>query len=115
MTSGATYSIELNGNTPELATAQLNLTGGGSINLNNATLTSTLGYLPAFTDVFTIISGGPVTGTFSGLPNNSTFVIGTFQGTQFKATIVYTANSVLLTQPVPEPVHVLLVGAVSAR
>jgi hypothetical protein len=59
--------------------------------------------------VFTIISGGAVTGTFNGLPNNSTFVLGTFQGMQFRANVVYTANSVLLTQPVPEPVHVLLV------
>jgi hypothetical protein len=111
MTSGANYSIELNGNTAGTGHTQLNLTGGGSINLNNATLTSSLGYAPAPADVFTIISGGPVAGTFNGLPNNSTFVIGSFQGNQFRATIVYTATSVLLTQPVPEPIHVLLVGA----
>ena len=38
MTSGANYSIQLNGNAPGTGYSQLNLTGGGSINLNNATL-----------------------------------------------------------------------------
>jgi hypothetical protein len=70
-----------------------------------------LGYIPAPGDAYTIVSGGAVTGTFNGLPNNSDFIMGTFQGQQFKATIVYTSNSVFLTQPVPEPMHVLLVGA----
>jgi hypothetical protein len=111
MTSGANYQIQINGNTAGSGYTQLNLTGGGSINLNNATLSSTLGYIPAPADTFTIVSGGPVTGTFNGLPNNSDFIMGTFQGQQFKATIVYTSNSVFLTQPVPEPLHVLLVGA----
>jgi hypothetical protein len=111
MTSGATFGIELNGNSAGTGHTQLNLAGGGSINLNNATLSSSLGYAPALSDVFTIISGGPVAGTFNGLPNNSTFVIGTFQGTQFHANIVYTASSVLLTQPIPEPGHLLLMSA----
>jgi hypothetical protein len=92
--------------------SQLNLTGGGSINLNSATLGISLNYAPPVTDSFLIINGGPVTGTFLGLPNNANVILGTFLGNQYKATIVYAANSVSLVSPTPEPATIL--GACAA-
>jgi hypothetical protein len=107
MSTGTNFSVQLNGPTAGAGYSQLNLNGGGSVNLNNATLVTSIGYAPPVTDVFTIISGGPVTGIFNGLPNDSLVILGNFNGNQYKATIVYTANSVMLVSPVPEPATVL--------
>jgi hypothetical protein len=112
MSSGTDFSVQLNGGTAGTGYSQLNLSGGGSINLNNASLVTSIGYAPALGDNFAIITGGNVTGTFNGLPNNALVNLGTFNGNPYKATIVYTANSVLLTSPVPEPLHILMIGSI---
>ena len=75
--------------------------------MNNATLSTTLNYAPADTDIWTIINGGPVTGIFLNQPNNSEVVLGTFMGTFYKATIVYSGTNVVLTNPTPEPASTL--------
>jgi hypothetical protein len=111
MSAGTNFSVQLNGPTAGTGYSQLNLTGGGSVNLNNATLAPTLGYVPSPADTFTIITGGPVAGIFNGLPNNSQIDLGSFNGQPYKATIIYTSNSVFLTSPVPEPATILGVCA----
>src|SRR5205823_4901142 len=111
MTSGATFSMQMNGNTAGTGYSQLNLTGGGSIALNNATFSVSLGYGPADTDFFTVITGGPVSGIFNGLPNGSTVNLGMFNGGTFKADIMYTSNTVMLVNVVPEPASILLICA----
>jgi hypothetical protein len=118
MTSGSTYSLLMNGNTPGGGTTshdQLDLTGGGSISIGNAFLQTGLGYAPAPTDTINFIVGGPVTGIFSGRPDNSSFFVGTFGGQNYAATIHYTTNSVFLNNfsPVPEPLHILAIGGLT--
>src|SRR5262249_41426010 len=83
MAAGTNFSVQLNGNTAGTGHSQLNLNGGGSVNLNNATLVTSIGYAPPVTDVFNIITGGPVTGIFNGLPNNSLVILGNFNGNQY--------------------------------
>jgi fibronectin-binding autotransporter adhesin len=116
LNSGSVFAVELNGPTPGNGPNnhdQLNLTGGGSVNLGGATLTVTLsnGYVPANMtsgDTLTIITGGPVSGTFA---NGNSIVINGF----YPATIQYGSNSVVLQfQPVPEPAHALLFAAGAA-
>jgi hypothetical protein len=114
--AGSTFAAELNGPTPGSSASnhdQLNLTGGGSIDLGSATLLTSLGYAPGAGDNLAIIAGGPVTGTFAGLPNSTQFTVGTFGGTPYVATITYNPSSVVLSgfQPVPEPAHLLLLAA----
>lgn len=106
--TGATLQIELTSTTVKDV---LNVTG--TVNLTNSTLvTSLLSYTGAINDIFFIIlndGADAVTGTFAGLPDQSTFVVGanTFQ-------ISYDANSstnafasggndVALMAVVPEP------------
>jgi hypothetical protein len=113
MSTSASYSVELNGAAAGVSYDQLNLGGGGSINLNNSTLVTSLGYAPAPADSFTIITGGPVTGTFSGLPDGSTVLLGNFGGTDYTRTIQYGPTSVVLS-PVPEPGHILLLASAAA-
>jgi hypothetical protein len=100
MASGVSYALDLNGALAGTGYSQLNLTGGGSINLNNATLLTSLGYAPAPADSFTIITGGPVTGTFAGLPDGSQVLLGSFGGTDYTRFILYGPTSVVLS-PVP--------------
>ena len=101
----------MNGNTAGTGYSQLNLTGGGSIALNDATFSISLGYAPADTDFFTVITGGPISGIFNGLPNGTTIILGTFGGGTYKADIMYTSNLVFLTNVVPEPGCLLLICA----
>jgi hypothetical protein len=110
MASAVSYEIDLNGATAGTGYSQLSLTGGGSINLNNATLVTSLGYAPAATDSFTIIAGGPVTGIFNGLPDGSLVLLGNIGGTDYTRAIQYGATLVTLV-PVPEPGHILLLAA----
>jgi hypothetical protein len=119
MTGGSTFSMQMNGNTAGTGYSQLNLTGGGSIALNNATFSVSLGFAPADTDFFTVITGGAVSGIFNGLPNGTTIILGTFGGGTYKADIQYTSNAVTLINVVPEPACMLLIcagvgGALSA-
>jgi hypothetical protein len=115
MAAGSTFSVALNGNVAGTSGySQLNVTGGAAVNLNNATLATTVGYAPLVTDTFTIINGGAINGTFNGLPNNALVILGNFNGNQYKATIVYSANMVQLVSPVPEPGMILGLCAVVA-
>lgn len=112
--SGATFSLNVNGPTPGNGAnnhGQLLMTGGATIDITGSTLQTTLGYAPAPSQVITFISGGAVTGTFTGLPENQLFQVGTFNAVNYFANIHYTSNSVFFTV-VPEPVHVLGLGAV---
>jgi hypothetical protein len=54
-------------------------------------------------------------GQFIGLPNNQVFAVGFFGAQQYSAQIHYTSNQIFLNSftPVPEPVHMLLVGGVA--
>ncbi len=106
LASGANFAVDLNGATVGTTYSQLNLTGGGSINLGNATLVTSLGYAPAPGDSFTIITGGTVSGIFNGLTSGSMVPLGTFQGTPYSGYITYNSTSVVLT-PVPEPMGIL--------
>jgi hypothetical protein len=66
--------------------------------------------------MLTILTGSSVTGTFAGLPNNATFLVGSFNSQLYSATIQYQAGGVLLTgfTPVPEPAGVLAACALAA-
>jgi hypothetical protein len=86
MGPGSIFEAELGGPVPTKYD-QLNLTGGGSIALNGSALNVLLEYAPTPTDVFTIISGGPVSGTFSGLPNGAEFYVGRFNNTDYVGAI----------------------------
>lgn len=74
-------------------------------------LSTTLGYAPAPTDSFTILTGGPVTGQFAG---GTQFNAGTFNGLFYVGRITYTPTSVVLSDirptAVPEPATWLLAG-----
>jgi hypothetical protein len=111
MSANSTFSAELAGNVAGTGYSQLELTGGGSIDVTNATLSVTLGYAPTSSDILTIIFGGPVTGEFVNAPNGFSFPLGTFMGTPYRATILYTGTAVILTNPVPEPATILGVCA----
>lgn len=64
----------------------------GAVNLGNANLSIQPSYTPAVGEVFTIITGSSVTGTFKNLPEGSTV---TSNGVTFR--VNYTATSVTLT------------------
>ena len=114
MKSGSIFHIEIDGNTVQSGYSQLSLTGGGSIDLGDSSLATVLGYGPGQGDAFTIISGGPVSGTFKNQPDGSSVALGTFNGTAYSATIHYNPTSVVLTSAVPEPGTLALVGAATA-
>lgn len=100
---GATYAVELAGNTPGNGAAnydQTNLTGGATqANLAGSTLRVALQYAAAPGDTFTILTGPTVTGTFVNAPG-TTFVdpVNNTSGT-----ITYTGSAVILSNVVPEP------------
>jgi fibronectin-binding autotransporter adhesin len=86
--AGATFSVDLDGTVPTFD--QLNSTG--AVTLGNATLTVANIANAAAAKVYTIVSGGSISGTFNGLANGSTFVQ---QGRTFQ--IAYTGTTVTLT------------------
>jgi len=112
MSPSSVFQVELGGPIPDIQYDQLSLIGGGSIALNGSALQTLLAYAPSPSDALTIILGGPVSGTFAGLPNGSEFVLGRFNGVDFAGTINYTSTSVVLgnIHPVPEPAAWLLAG-----
>ncbi len=72
LTSGATYSISINGTAPDTQHDQLDVTG--AVVLGNATLSATLGYAPLNNDEIVLIANDgldPVSGIFNGLPEGS--------------------------------------------
>jgi autotransporter-associated beta strand protein len=79
---GSSFVVRLNGPVAGTGYDQLDVTG--SVNLNGATLNASLGFSPALHDRFLIIKNdgpGPVIGTFAGLPQGSSVLIG---GTTFR-------------------------------
>jgi autotransporter-associated beta strand protein len=70
----------------------------GTVALNNATLSVSLGFTPSIGEVFIIIANDgadPVIGTFNGLPEGSSFTIG---NTQFTISYAgFDGNDVVLT------------------
>jgi hypothetical protein len=111
--NGGFLEVELNGTTPGTAYDQLDLSGGGSIALDNSFYPTSvhilLGYAPAPTDSFTIVTGGPVTGQFGNIFGSF------FNGQNYSVRITYTPTSIILSdfQPasvVPEPAAWLLAG-----
>jgi autotransporter-associated beta strand protein len=122
LTSGATFSGVLAGNTAGSGYSQLVVQSGGSFALGSATLNLTLNYTPAPTDKLFIVNNlnatGGLTGQFNTLANGATVTFA--NGT--KAVINYTGdvatgsltggNDVVLSGfvPVPEPVGI---GAVT--
>jgi fibronectin-binding autotransporter adhesin len=104
LVAGSIYSVEINGATLGSGYDQLNVVGGISI---GATLSVSLGYAPTPGTTFTIINNDAadaVTGTFAGLPEGSTFMVG---GTTFVITYVGgTGNDVVLTAVVPPSVTI---------
>lgn len=111
--TGGTFLAELNGTNAGTDYDRLAVTGAVTLGNQVTALATTLGYQPATADQLTIITGGSVTGNFTGLTNNTAFPVGTFNSVQYLATIQYTPTSVVLTNfvPVPEPAHVLLLCA----
>lgn len=107
MNAGSTYFVELDGSAPDTGYDVLAVIG--AVSLSNPTLSVSLGYTPALSDVFTIITAGSIApgNIFTGLPDGATVPL----GGGFSATIQYGATFVRLINPVPEPVHVLLAGA----
>jgi len=74
LNTSTTLAVELNG---QSAYDQLNV--NGSVTLNNAVLSVTLGFMPAVGTHFTIINNDgvdAVLGTFNGLPEGSFFTAG---------------------------------------
>jgi autotransporter-associated beta strand protein len=122
LTSGATFSGVLAGNSAGSGYSQLVVQSGGSFALGSATLNLTLNYTPAPTDKLFIVNNqnatGGLTGQFNTLANGATVTFS--NGT--KAVINYTGdvatgsltggNDVVLSSfvPVPEP---LGIGAVT--
>jgi hypothetical protein len=114
-------AFKLNGSTTSTGYDQL--TVNGSVDLGNAVLSTTLGYIPATGDRLFLLnktSAGAITGTFTGLPNGSTVTIGEFTATigyfgDFPTNSVTGGNDVVLYNftPVPEPAAILAVAAIA--
>ena len=89
-TGGVTFDglgfvvVRINGPTVGTEYSQLNVNGAVTLGTNCILEIASLGFVPAHGTQFTIIKnngGSPVSGTFSGLPEGATFVVGstTFQ------------------------------------
>src|SRR5262249_1450636 len=76
--SGSASTAELNGTTPGVGYDQVNAVG--TVRLGGAALNVTLGFTPQVGDSFTLINNDgtdPVNGTFAGLAEGATFMVGT--------------------------------------
>jgi YVTN family beta-propeller protein/autotransporter-associated beta strand protein len=80
--TGTTFSVRLNG--PDVGTDYDSLGASVSADLNDATLSVQLGYVPTIFTTFAILTNA--TGTFNGLPEGAIFTVGgktfhiTYQG-----------------------------------
>ena len=109
LNNGATFEVELDGLTAGEQYDQLVMGTGATLTLSNPTLSVLLGFTPAMSDTFTIISGfGTVTGTFNGLADASEFTVDT---TTFR--IDYNDEDITLTV-VPEPGSLGILGLLAA-
>jgi autotransporter-associated beta strand protein len=102
--AGSTFAARLDGPNPGGPNGHDQLDVAGRVNLSGSpTLNVSLGFASRAGDTFNIIySTGGITGTFAGLPDNTSFGIG---GKPFR--IHYTSNSVVL-EHLPQflpPVH----------
>jgi hypothetical protein len=78
--AGSYFGVQLNGSVPGVTYDQLNVTGTVSIN-SSSNLYTNLGFTPAQGQVFVIVNNDgtePVLGTFSGLPQGTTFNLGPY-------------------------------------
>lgn len=110
LSGGSTLSLELDGTTAGTQYDQLVLSGG-SLTLGSPALDILLGFTPAYSDTFTIVSGlsgfdPGVNGIFSGKADGSSFTVG---ATEFQ--IDYNPSDITLTV-IPEPVTTGLAGFV---
>jgi autotransporter-associated beta strand protein len=103
--AGSTFTVTLNGTTAGTGFDQLNV--GGTVDLTESpTLHLTIGFVASLGDTFVIItSSKSLTGTFTGIADNSTV---SSDGQTFR--VNYTANAVTLTRtalpiapPTPAP------------
>lgn len=85
-----TLEFELDG--PVAGTSYDQIESTGAVNLNNANLDIKPSYTPTEGQVFTIITGSSINGTFKNLPNNATIAV---SGMIFK--VNYNPTSVTLT------------------
>jgi fibronectin-binding autotransporter adhesin len=110
--AGSTFRAELNGALVGAGYDQLNVRG--TVALGSASLHATLGFASALSNSFTIINNDgvdAVSGTFSGLPQNSTLHIG---GIPFHISYTGgTGNDVVLTQLLPPPALASLASSAS--
>ena len=110
------FKVALNGTTAGTGYSQLNV--NGTVDLNNLTLSATLGYASSTNDQFTIIANNTtaaITGTFNGLPDGAQFYIG---GQLFQINYrevfkhIFFLNNVVLTRlptPYVPPVPMLTI------
>jgi fibronectin-binding autotransporter adhesin len=98
---GATYLVDLNGTAVGTQYDQTEVVG--TVNLNNGTLSLSLGFTPALGTQFMIISNAlsdAVVGTFNGLSEGATFTSG---GTIFKISYQGGNGNDVVLSVVPEP------------
>jgi hypothetical protein len=118
--AGSFLAVELNGATPGTQYDQLVV--NGTVDLTDAVLNGILGYSPSPTDrLFILVNDGadPITGTFNGLPDNSTVFLGShfatisYDGDSVSGMVDDAGNDVVLHnfQPVPEPLGNLALAA----
>lgn len=104
--------VELNGTNPGTGYDQLNVSG--TVDLTGMSLNASLGYTSSTNDTFTIINNDgtdPVTGTFSGLPQDKKLYIG-----QQLFQINYnggSGNDVVLSRLITPPPPTLTIQSVS--
>ncbi|HLJ94968.1 MAG TPA: Ig-like domain repeat protein [Gemmataceae bacterium] len=103
---GSTFVVTLNGTTAGTGYSQLNASGNVDLT-TNPTLNLTAGFAANIGDTFTIITSmGTLTGTFAGLPNNSTIVA---NGQTFR--ITYSGTAVTLARTVSATTTVVTASA----
>ena len=91
------FQVELNGTLPGSDYDRLAVTG--TVALGTATtLSAARGFDYALNDTLDIITATSITGTFAGLPDNTTFSIA---GQMFKINYLTTAVRLTATAPVP--------------
>ena len=120
--TSSVFTVELNGNTAGTTYDQLTIGSSGSLNLNGATLTASLGFSPLITDKFFITDDQfsvAVNGTFNGLPEGSPITIGGFTGVisylgNFPTLATSDGNDVVLfnfvSTAIPEPSTYILIA-----
>jgi hypothetical protein len=112
LSGGAVFEVTLGGPLADSGYSQLI---SGSTTSERLGIDTLLAYAPTPADALTIVRGGPVTGTFDGLPNGTEFYVGRFNSTDYVGTITYLTSSIILSNihAVPEPAAWLLTGVVA--